>query len=143
MADNQLRIQYTGTNVGKIYLNDIGKRYQLGGGQEGDYYNHSGQDRYIIWGETLVLQKSGEVLSSWADGILKYFSTESSSTAFTNGAPLTITEGTYTSADEVPRSDIGVTSGSRFEDSYLTRLANDRWEPTGAAGATGKFVGTI
>lgn len=141
-----LKVTYTGTNVGKIYLSDIGKRYQLGGGREGDYFSSSGQDRYIIWGETLVLQASGEVLMSYANGILKYFSTESSSTAFASGVtgyfgpPLTIVSGSYTSADESPRVDIGVTSGSRFTDAYLARLGDAKFS-TGAAGTTGYYMG--
>jgi len=140
MSD-QIKIAYLGTNVGKIYLSDIGKRYQLGGGREGDYQSHSGQDRYVIWGETKVVQKSGEVLMSMVDGVLKFFSTEASSSAFTTGAPLTLTDGDYTSADEVPRSDLGATYGTRFADAYMERLANDKYAPTGASGVTGTYVG--
>jgi hypothetical protein len=141
-AGDQLRIVYNGTNIGKIYLSDIGKRYGLGGDMEGDYTSGTGQDRFIIWGETVILNKSGTVLRSWASGVLKFFSTAASSTSFINGAPLTINDGTYTSADEIPRKDIGVTSGSRFSDAYLAILANDKYAPTGAAGATGAYVGS-
>ena len=58
MAD-QIKVQYNGTNVGKIYLSDIEKRLGLGGAQEGNYTG--GQDQHMIWGETLVLQKTGTV----------------------------------------------------------------------------------
>lgn len=139
---SQLLVKYLGTNVGKIYLSDIGKRYGLGGDREGDYKNSSGQDKYIVWGESKVLQESGEVLMSYATGVLKFFSTEASSTVFTtNGAPLTIVEGPYTLANEVPRSDIGSTGTGRYSDTYMAILANPLYGPTGLAGATGTYVG--
>ena len=124
---NTLKVQYIGTNVGKIYLTDVDKRSQLGGAQEGNYI--SGQDEYIMWGETKILQLTDNVLYSMAKGVLKYFSTASSSSVFTdhNGAPLTLTEGSFTSADEVPRQDIGDTGSSRFIDSYMEKLSNDKY----------------
>lgn len=139
MAD-KLRVQYFGTNVGKIYFTDVDKRNQLGGAQEGNYVG--GQDQYIMWGETKVLELTDDVLYSQAKGVLKYFSTEASSTTFSshNGAPLILTEGAYTSADEVPRSDLGDTGGTRFTDAYMDQLANDKYT-TGAAGATGYYYG--
>jgi len=140
MAD-KLRIQYLGTNVGKIYLTDCTKRLALGGSKEGDYYG--GQDRYIVWGETVVLELTDDVLFSQAQGILKWFSTAASSTAFTtNGAPLVLTPGAYTSADEVPRRDYANTG--LFDDSYIAGvLANDQYAPSGATGSgcTGWYVG--
>jgi hypothetical protein len=138
MAD-QLRITYTGTNVGKIYLSDIGKRYQLGGGREGDYGSASGDDQYIIWGETIVLQKSGEVLNSVAYGVIKYFSQSPSAGAWINGAPLTVTDIASTIANEVPgRSYAGDTG--RYTDAYLSRLAAANFS-TGAVGQTGYYYG--
>jgi hypothetical protein len=124
---NTLRVMYTGTNVGKIYFTDVDKRHQLGGSAEGSYIG--GQDEYIMWGETKVLQLTDDVLYSVAKGILKYFSTASSSTVFSthNGAPLELLEGSYTSADEVPRQDIGDTGGTRFTDAYMAILANDKY----------------
>jgi hypothetical protein len=137
---NTLRVAYTGTNVGKIYFTDVDKRNQLGGAQEGNFYG--GQDEYIMWGETKVLQLTDSVLYSMSKGVLKYFSTASSSSVFSdhNGAPLTLTEGAYTSAHEVPRQDIGDTGSSRFVDSYMDKLSNDKYS-TGAAGATGYYYG--
>lgn len=138
---NKLKVEYLGTNVGKIYLTDIDRRLQLGGAQEANY--NGGQDQYIIWGETKVLELTDDVLYSMASGVLKYFSTASSSTVFSgnNGAPLTLTEGGYTSANEVPRQDIGDTAGGRYTDAYMTRLANAKWAPTGVAGVTGYYYG--
>lgn len=139
-----IKVKYLGTNIGKIYFSDIERRLGLGGAQEGAY--NGGQDRYIIWGEEKVLQESGEVLLSVAQGVLKYFSDVNSSDVFSanHGAPLVIETGVYTSADEIPRSDIGVTAGSRFEDEYITKLADAKWAPTGAAsgaGPTGTYHG--
>lgn len=138
---NKLKIQYLGTNVGKIYLSDCTKRLALGGSKEGDY--HGGQDRFIVWGETVVLEITDDVLFSMTQGILKYFSTTSSSSVFTtNGAPLVLTEGAYTSADEVPRKDFADTG--LFDDAYIASvLSNDLYAPSGATGAgcTGWYVG--
>jgi len=138
---NKLKIEYLGTNVGKIYLSDCTKRLALGGSKEGDYYG--GQDTYMIWGETLVLELTDDVLFSMAQGILKYYSTAASSTLFTNGAPLVLDEGTYTDADENPRRDLGDTGGTFFSDAYMSTLANDTYAPAGATGAgcTGWYVG--
>ena len=136
-----LKVKYFGTNVGKIYLTDVDKRHQLGGSNEGNYIG--GQDQYIVWGETKVLQMTDRVLYSMADGVLKYHSTEASSSVFANnGAPLTLEEGSFTSADEIPRSDIGDTGTSRFSDDYMNNvLADDTWGPTGVAGVTGYYYG--
>ena len=137
---NTLKVEYFGTNVGKIYFTDVDKRNQLGGAQEGSY--NGGQDQYIMWGETKVLQLTDDVLYSMAKGVLKYFSTAASSSIFTThiGAPIVLTEGPHTYADEVPRQDIGDTGSSRFVDSYIEKLANDKYS-TGAAGATGYYYG--
>ena len=138
---NRLKIEYKGSKIGKIYLSDVGKRYGLGGGNEGDYRSTSGQDTYIVWGETVVLDLTGEVLRSMTSGVLKFFSTAASSTAFTTGAPLTLAEGAFSSANEYPRRDLGATGGTKFSDAYLAILRNDKYAPTGAAGATGAYVG--
>ena len=141
MAD-KLKIEYYGTNVGKIYLSDCTKRLALGGAQEGNY--HGGQDQYIVWGQVVVLELTDDVLFSQVQGILKYFSTASSSTVFTTiGAPLVLTEGSYTSADEWPRQDIGDTGTSLFTDEMMAKLANDQSGVTGspATGETGAYVG--
>jgi len=134
-----LKVKYFGTNVGKIYLSDVYKRHQLGGAPEGQY--NAGQDEYIIWGETVVLQYTGEVLFSMASGILKFFSTLASSPAFThNGPPLVLEDGSFTAANEDPRRDIGDTGAGRYTDAYMSKLADARWG-TGLAGATGYYYG--
>lgn len=135
---NTLTVKYTGTNVGKIYFSDIDRRHQLGGAAEGNYVG--GQDQYITWGETKVLIFTDDVLYSWAKGVLKYFSTAASSAAFVVGVPLTLTEGTDSSANEVPRQDIGDTGVSRFTDAYMTTLGLQFYS-TGIAGATGYYYG--
>ena len=145
MADNQIRIRYLGTNVGKIYLSDVGKRLGLGGGREGGY--GYGQDQYIVWGETLILQATGEVLMSAADGVLKYFSSDPSSGAWINGTPLLIDFNDYTSASDNPLRDVTGDTG-RFTDTVLGILADGGKQGiTGglaynpASGATGYFYG--
>jgi len=137
MSD-QIRIQYNGTNVGKIYLSDIEKRLGLGGAQEGNY--KGGQDQYIIWGETVILEKTGDVLMSLASGVLKYHSTDDA-TVFPTGAPLTIdSDAAYTYLDEVPLRNVTGDTG-RYTDEYMARLANDKYAPTGVAGVTGYYYG--
>jgi hypothetical protein len=134
-----LSVKYTGTNVGKIYFSDIDRRHQLGGAPEGGNYG-AGQDQYIVWGETKILQLTDDVGYSRISGVLKYFSTAASSSAFVNGAPLTLAEGSFTAANEVPRSDIGDTGTGRFVDSYMNTVLSDKYS-TGIAGATGYFYG--
>lgn len=140
-SGNQVQIVYKGTNVGKIYLSDVRQRLGLGGGQEGDY--NGGQDQYIIWGETLILNKTGEVLMSWTDGVLKYFS-DSTKTEWStrNGPPLTITEGDFAKTLNDPLRDVTGSTG-RYTDDYLTRLQNARYQVTGLAGATGYYYGNV
>lgn len=144
MADNQLKVEYFGTNVGKIYLSDIDMRGQMGGSREGNYYG--GQNEYIVWGETKILQLTGDVLYSQAKGILKYFSTLTSSDVFSlyHGAPLILTEGTYAYTDEIPLQDVPGDTG-RFTDTYMAILALDNWGTGIAPGVavTGSgFTGT-
>jgi hypothetical protein len=137
---NALRVRYLGTNVGKIYFTDIDKRHQLGGAPEGGNYK-GGQDQYIVWGETKVLQLTDDVLYSMTTGVLKYFSTAASSTSFTTcGAPLVLDEGSYTAANEVPRQDLGDTGTTRFSDTYMQNILDGKYS-TGAAGTTGYYVG--
>jgi len=139
---NKLKIEYYGTNVGKIYLSDCTKRLGLGGGQEGGY--NIGQDQYIVWGQVVVIELTDDVLFSMTDGILKYFSTTASSSVFTTiGAPLTLNEGAHTVADEWPRQDIGDTGSGLFTDTVMAKLANDQSGVTGApaTGETGAYVG--
>jgi len=132
-----LRVRYLGTNIGPIYLSDVQKRVGLGGGQEGGY--NQGQDQYIRWGETLILQESGDVLMSQAYGVLKYFSAAAASGAWINGAPLTLDSGVYTEANDVPGRRYAGETGV-FTDAYLAQIANTKYS-TGIAGATGYYLG--
>lgn len=66
-------VSYSGVDIGRIYLEDIGKRSQLGGGEQ--YV--VGQDTYISHGETIALVNTGAVLTSAEFGTLKKFSTPS------------------------------------------------------------------
>jgi hypothetical protein len=67
-------VSYVGTDVGNIYLEDIGKRRQLGGGDQ----FIKGQDIVIRKGDTVALVNSGAVLTSAELGILKTWSTNDS-----------------------------------------------------------------
>ena len=64
-------VTYDGTDIGRIYLKDIGQRNQLGGGK--GIYTH-GQDQYISSGEDATLVSTGDVLMSVASGVLKTYS---------------------------------------------------------------------
>jgi hypothetical protein len=68
-------VSYTGTDIGGIYLSDIGRSRQLGGAVQGEI----GQDIYINKGETICLTTTGDVLLSSAEngsGVLKRYSTD-------------------------------------------------------------------
>ena len=72
MAVQKVAIHHTGsTNVGKLYLSDVGRRNSLGGGVS--VYNY-GQDQYISPGQTLELVATSQVLLSIDRGMLKTFS---------------------------------------------------------------------
>lgn len=67
-------VSYNGTDIGKVYLEDLGKRKQLGGG---DQYI-KGQDIVIRKGDTIALVNTSGVLTSQEFGQLKTFSTANS-----------------------------------------------------------------
>lgn len=143
---NALKVSYFGTNVGKIYLSDIGKRLGLGGAQEGNYTY--GQDEYIMWGEVKILDIVGEVVSSMSSGILAHFSDPTNpSWNNLNGPPLILDVGTHTKLESVPSqiflTGMGGGTGLSYEwsDEYLTQIANDKYAPTTTAGATGYYYG--
>ena len=54
-------VSYDGTDVGKIYLSDIGQRNQLGGGQ-GIF--SIGQDQYLSSGEDATFVSTSDVMLS-------------------------------------------------------------------------------
>lgn len=72
-AVNQtLVVHYDHTDVGRIYLGDVGQRHQLGGGK--GLYTH-GQDRYISHGQDATFVTTGDVLLSLLaqGGKIKHF----------------------------------------------------------------------
>lgn len=64
-------VKYDGTDVGPIYLRDIGQRNQLGGGK-GIY--SIGQDRYLVHGHDATFQSTSDVIMSVKSGVIKRFS---------------------------------------------------------------------
>ena len=71
-------VHYDGTNYGRIYLGDVGKRRGLGGAVEG--VTTLGQDRYIEYGMDATFVQTGQVLMSASDW------TSSDGTAFAGKA---------------------------------------------------------
>ena len=72
MAVQKVEIVHTGaTDVGQLYLADIGRRNSLGGGVS--IYGY-GQDQYINSGDTIELVATSQVLLSIDRGMLKTFS---------------------------------------------------------------------
>lgn len=63
-------VKYDGTNYGRLYLNDIGRRNQLGGGVS--VYG-KGQDQYLSSGQDATLVSTSDVLLSVDRGRIKKF----------------------------------------------------------------------
>jgi hypothetical protein len=61
-------IHYDGTNVGAVYLKDIGQRNQLGGGR-GIYVK--GQDCYVDYGTDTTFISTSDVMLSATSGVIK------------------------------------------------------------------------
>lgn len=74
-------VQYDGTDVGKIYLRDVGQRNQLGGGK-GIYT--IGQDRYIDYGGDATFLSTSDVMLSATSGVIKRFEDQGSFTVTIN-----------------------------------------------------------
>jgi transketolase C-terminal domain/subunit len=62
-------VSYDKTNIGKIYLGDVGQRNQLGTGR--GIFSH-GQDRYIHHGQDATFVTTGDVMMSTAVGRIRY-----------------------------------------------------------------------
>jgi hypothetical protein len=77
-VENYTLVTYDGLDIGGIYLGDIGKRAQLGGGVQGEL----AQDTYISKGESICLVTTGDVLMSQlsgttgSPGVLRRYSTD-------------------------------------------------------------------
>jgi len=61
MAFPSVKVEYSGTDIGRIYLGDVGQRNQLGGGK-GLYA--IGQDQYISKDQTATLIGTSDVAMS-------------------------------------------------------------------------------
>lgn len=85
MAYGTTIVNYDGTDIGPIYLKDIGQRNQLGGGR-GIYT--IGQDRYIDYGGDATFVSTSDVMLSATSGVLKTFS-DAGSLSVTNTADST------------------------------------------------------
>jgi hypothetical protein len=72
--DNFTLVTYSGTDIGAIYIEDIGKRKQLGGGDQAI----KGQDVVIRKGDTVALANGSGVVISAQLGTLKTWSTANS-----------------------------------------------------------------
>lgn len=70
-------VQYDGTDVGKIYLRDVGQRNQLGGGK-GIFV--IGQDQYLAYGSDATFLSTSDVMLSATSGVIKNFETAGSFT---------------------------------------------------------------
>jgi hypothetical protein len=89
-------VSYDGTDIGAIYLEDIGKRKQLGGGDQ----FIPGQDLVVNKGDVVALVNSGPVLLSQELGILKRYSDAGSLTLIpSEGVTGVVRTGVGTKAD--------------------------------------------
>jgi hypothetical protein len=62
-------VKYDGTDIGRIYLGDVGQRNQLGTGK--GIYSY-GQDRYLSYGQDATFVTTSDVMMSLASGRLKF-----------------------------------------------------------------------
>ena len=69
MAYGNTAVKYDGTDVGPLYLKDIGQRNGLGGGK-GIYVR--GQDRYIGHLSDTTFISTSDVMLSVTSGVLKH-----------------------------------------------------------------------
>jgi hypothetical protein len=65
LVDATVIVRYDQTDIGPLYLGDVGMRNQLGGGR-GLYV--LGQDRYMHYGDDATFVKTGDVLLSINQG---------------------------------------------------------------------------
>lgn len=83
------KVVYSGTNIGIIYLEDVGRRPGLGGGSS---IYVDGQDKYIKYGETKRLLNTSEVQLSVDAGVLAHYAANAGETRFSGSAPLVLTQ---------------------------------------------------
>ena len=77
-------VNYDQTDIGAIYLGDIGQRNQLGTGK--GIYSH-GQDRYLHYGQDATFITTGEVMMSYDTGRIRFGIDSSAFTVGTHTAP--------------------------------------------------------
>jgi hypothetical protein len=77
-------VQYSGTDIGRIYLGDIGQRNQLGTGK--GIYSY-GQDRYISKGQDATFVTTSDVMMSRSVGTIKMGETASALVVAAHTAP--------------------------------------------------------
>ena len=77
-------LHYDQTNIGPIYLGDVGQRNQLGTGR-GIY--SLGQDRYIHYGQDATFITTGEVMMSYDRGRIKFGVDSSALTVHSHTVP--------------------------------------------------------
>lgn len=61
MAIPTVIVKYDGTDYGRVYLGDVGRRHQLGGAK-GLYT--LGQDQYLSYGQDATFVATGDVIMS-------------------------------------------------------------------------------
>lgn len=87
--EHYTKVVYSGTDIGPIYLGDVGRRPGLGGGNS--IYT-TGQDKYIKSGETKRLLNTSEVQLSVDAGTLLHYSTNAAEARFNGAAPIVLTQ---------------------------------------------------
>jgi hypothetical protein len=67
MAYGKTVVHYDGTNLGPIYLKDIGQRNGLGGGRS---IYVKGQDQYVDPGTDTTFLSTSDVMLSYTSGVI-------------------------------------------------------------------------
>jgi hypothetical protein len=68
MAYGKTVVHYDGTNLGSVYLKDIGQRNGLGGGRS---IYVKGQDQYVEHGTDTTFISTSDVMLSATSGVIK------------------------------------------------------------------------
>jgi hypothetical protein len=68
ITDSTVIVRYDGTNFGRAYLSDVGKRRQLGGAVEG--VSTLGQDQYLSYGQDTTFVRTSQVMLSIDKGVI-------------------------------------------------------------------------
>ena len=68
ITDSTVVVKYDGTDFGRVYIGDAGKRRQLGGAPDG--LTTLGQDRYLSYGSDTTFVRTGQVMMSIDQGVI-------------------------------------------------------------------------